>query len=66
MDELREQAFSESELCHVLEPGPCALCGRLTLRMDTGGTWCADEDSTCWRGGEAAIQKLAEERDGAI
>lgn len=57
-----EGYFRADELVRVTEPGPCPLCGRLTLRRDTGGTWCPDEDSTCWRGGDDAIERLAKKR----
>lgn len=61
-DDYRKDVFAGSELEHVTEPGPCPLCGRMTLRKDTGGTWCPDEDSTCWRGGDAAVEALRKKR----
>lgn len=59
---LEQGGFNQEDLVRVTEPGPCPLCGRQTLRKDTGGTWCPDEDSTCWRGGESALHELARKR----
>jgi hypothetical protein len=59
---MTNEEFDVSELTRVTVPGPCPLCGRETLAKDTGGTWCPDEDATCWRGGEAALRVLEQRR----
>lgn len=59
---IQEDCFDADELEHVTEPGPCPLCGRPTIVSDRGGRMCVDEDSTCWRGGEAAMKALERRR----
>lgn len=62
---LMSGAFKADELERVNVPGPCPLCERPTVKSDRGGYLCPDEDSTCWRGGDAAIAALALRRQAS-
>ena len=67
MSDTKAEALTVSgeALERVTDTVPCPLCGRQTVRSDRGGVMCPDEDSTCWRGGEAALDVLAQKRSEA-